>query len=215
MIKISAYKWVPPFVQGLVRDLRPRWALEELGLPYEVMLVALGPEQSDPDYRALQPFGQVPILEDGEIKLFESGAIVLHLASKSDVLLPRDTVERETAIAWIFAAINTMEVPITFGMRMTFANVTSGPLYDGNMEWIGRRLGELAAALGDNDYLVGNRFSAADLMMTTVLTQLRSTDLVAKHPTLVAYYARCTARPAYQKAMADQLAVFRANAPPA
>lgn len=215
MIEISAYKWVPPFVQGLVRDLRVRWALEEAGLPYRVKLVGLGPDQADPAYRALQPFGQVPTLQDGEIKLFESGAIVLHIASKTDALLPRDAAEREKAVAWLFAAINTIEVPITFALRMRFADVSEGKLYDGNMEWIGRRLGELTAALGERDYLVGERFTAADLMMATVLNQLRSTDLVAKHPALAAYHARCTARPAYRKALADQLAVFKENAPPA
>src|SRR6185312_17491450 len=112
MIRVSAYKWVPPFAQGLVRDLRVRWALEEAGLPYEMQLVALGEEQASPEYRAWQPFGQVPAYEEDGLRLFESGAIVLHIAEKSPALMPDDAVSREQVRQWLFAALNTVEWPI-------------------------------------------------------------------------------------------------------
>ncbi len=213
MIEISAYKWVPPFAQGLVRDLRVRWALEEAGLPYKVRLIALGPEQASPEYRALQPFGQVPAFRENGLTLFESGAIVLHIAEKSTVLMPNDPKAREETIAWLFAALNTVEVPIMFMVQLMFVGVTEGPIREAALERIARRLSEVSAALRGRAYLTGKRFTAADLMMSTVLNQLRDTGLIAKEPSLAAWHQRCMERPAYKKALADQLAVFKENAP--
>jgi glutathione S-transferase len=214
MIEITAYKWVPPFAQGLVRDLRVRWALEEAGLPYKVKLIALGPEQGSPEYRALQPFGQVPAFRENGLTLFESGAIVLHIAEKSDTLMPRDAKAREETITWLFAALNTVEMPIMFLVQLMFAGVTEGPIRESALQWIAKRLNEVSAAMQGRDYLIGDRFTVADLMMATVLNQLRETDLIAKQPTLAAWHRRCTERPAYKKVLADQLAVFKENAPP-
>jgi len=215
MIEISAYKWVPPFAQGLVRDLRVRWALEEAGLPYKVKLIALGPEQASPEYRALQPFGQVPAFRENGLTLFESGAIVLHIAENSAALIPNDPKAREETIAWLFAALNTVEVPIMFMVQLMFVGVTEGPIREAALERIARRLSEVSAALRGRAYLTGERFTAADLMMTTVLNQLRETDLITKEPCLAAWHQRCMERPAYKKALADQLAVFKENAPSA
>jgi glutathione S-transferase len=215
MIEISAYKWVPPFAQGLVRDLRVRWALEEAGLPYTVKLIALGPEQASAEYRALQPFGQVPAFREDGLTLFESGAIVLHIAERSEALMPRDAKGREETITWLFAALNTVETPIMFLIQSMFAGVTEGPIRDAAVEWIAKRLKDVSAAMKGRSYLTGERFTAADLMMATVLNQLRSTDLIAKEPIVEAWHERCTARPAYKKVLADQLAVFKENAPKA
>lgn len=213
MIEIVAYKWVPPFAQGLVRDLRVRWALEEAGLAYSVRLIALGPEQEAPDYRAMQPFGQVPVYREDGLTLFESGAIALHLAEKSEALMPRAL--REETIQWLFAALNTMEMPTMFLVQLLFAGVTEGPVREGALAYATRRLAELGRVLDGRDYLVGNRFTIADLMMSTVLDQVRDTDLVAKEPVVAAWHERCHARPAYKKSLADQLAAFREHAPPA
>jgi glutathione S-transferase len=215
MIEISAYKWVPPFAQGLVRDLRVRWALEEAGLPYKVKLIALGPEQASPEYRALQPFGQVPAFRENGLTLFESGAIVLHIAEKSTVLMPNDPKAREETIAWLFAALNTVEMPIMFLIQLMFVGVTEGPIREAALERIARRLSEVSAALRGRAYLTGERFTAADLMMSTVLNQLRDTGLIAKEPSLAEWHQHCIERPAYKKALADQLAVFKENAPSA
>ena len=215
MIEITAYKWVPPFAQGLVRDLRVRWALEEAGLPYKVKLIALGPEQGAPEYRALQPFGQVPAYRDEELTLFESGAIVLHIAEKSETLLPRSAKPRQEAITWLFAALNTVEMPIMFLIQLMFVGVTEGPIRQAALERIAKRLNELSAAMQGRAYLTGEKFTVADLMMATVLNQLRETDLLAKEPVVAEWHRRCTARPAYRKALSDQLAAFKENAPTA
>jgi len=214
-IKVSAFPWVPPFAQGLVRDIRVRWALEEAGLAYEERL--LGPDyKTSKDYRALQPFGQVPSYEEGGLVLFESGAIVLHIAECSDVLMPPDPAGRARVTAWMFSALNTIEPPV-----MALALVDhfhAGEEWTrlrrpGTIEAIQSRLTDLAACLDGRDYLEG-RFSAADLLMTTVLRALRETDLVAQIPALENYRLRCEARPAFQKALADQMAVFARHAPP-
>jgi glutathione S-transferase len=147
MIEITAYKWVPPFAQGLVRDLRVRWALEEAGLPYQVRLIALGPDQASPDYRAQQPFGQVPIYREDGLTLFESGAIVLHIAEKSKALMPRNAKAREETIAWLFAALNTIEMPIMFLVQLMFVGVTEGPIRQAALERIAKRLSEISAAM--------------------------------------------------------------------
>ncbi|HEX8308954.1 MAG TPA: glutathione S-transferase family protein [Allosphingosinicella sp.] len=211
MITVTAFKWVPPFVQGLVRDLRVRWALEEAGLRYEVKLLADG-EKDAAEYRAWHPFGQVPAYEENGLKLFESGAIVLRIAERSENLLPGDPAARARAIEWLFAALNTIEPAI--------AHLAGIDLFWADQEWaklrrpdaeagVTKRLGELAAALGDRAFLDGPRFTAGDLMMATVLRILRHTELVSKSG-LADYLARCETRPAFQRALAGQMAAFDA-----
>lgn len=210
MITISAYKWVPPQVRGLVRDLRPRWALEEAGIPYTEKLIGLGEDQASDWYRALQPFGQVPAMEEDGLKIFESGAIVLHIAQKSDVLMPKDEVSRLRTISWIFAAINSIEPPVQelALIQLAYADQewtkARKPMLD---EWITKRLAQLADVLDGKDWLEG-RFTAGDLMMVTVLRMLHTTDLLDKEPAIKAYVARGEARPAFQHALAAQLAAF-------
>ena len=209
-ITVTAFKWVPPFAKGLVRDLRVRWALAEAGLAYEERLI--GPEEQASDaYRRLQPFGQVPAYEEDGLELFESGAIVLHVAERAPALLPADAAGRARVTTWAFAALNSIEPPI-----QTLAGID---LFNAEQDWakarrpavvesVRQRLDQLAAALNGVDYLVANRFTAADLLTTTVLRILRHTDLVAQVPRLDAYQKRCEARPAFQQALAEQLAPF-------
>jgi glutathione S-transferase len=212
MITLTAYRWVPPFAQGLVKDLRVRWALEEAGLPYQERLI--GPEdQASAAYRALQPFGQVPAIEDGDLQLFESGSIVLHLAEQSEALAPRDAVGRARTRTWVFAALNSIE-PAVDGLGDTYRDAGQAwadARRPAALAYAEKRLAELEAWLGDRDYLEG-RFTAGDLMMTTVLRNLRQTTLIADRPALKAYKTRCEARPAFQKALADHLRPFEANA---
>jgi glutathione S-transferase len=215
MNKVSAFRWVPPFAQGLVRDLRVRWALEEAGLSYEARLI--GPEdQKSESYRRLQPFGQVPAYEENGLVMFESGAVVLHIAERSSTLMPSEPDARARVTTWMFAALNTVEPQIQ--------NLAEIDLFHAKEEWakarrpsaveaVNKRLTSLSAWLEGRDYLEA-RFTAADLLMTTVLRNLRHTELVAAMPVLEAYRQRCEARPAFQKALADQMAVFAANAPP-
>jgi glutathione S-transferase len=210
MIKVTGFKSVPPFAQGLVRDLRVRWALEEAGLRYETKLLGDG-EKDMPDYRAWQPFGQVPAYEENGLKLFESGAIVLRIAERSENLLPGDPAARARAIEWLFAALNTIEPPILSlaGIDLFYAGQEWARLRRPDAEAaVSKRLGELAAALGDKNCLDGARFTAGDLMMATVLRVLRHTALVAEQPALAAWLARCEARPAFQRALAGQMAGF-------
>jgi len=215
-IRITAFKWVPPMVQGLVRDLRLRWALEEAGLRYEEKLLGPG-EQNSPEHRAVQPFGQVPVYEEDDLVLFESGAIVLHIGERCPTLLPVDAAKRARARTWVLAALNSMEPHIQ--------SLTSGDLFFANEEWarlrrpdaekmVQTRLDQLAAALGTRDYLEGE-FTAGDLVMTTVLRLLRHTDLVTNMPVLAAYQARCEARPAFQRALAAQVGHFAKHVPAA
>ncbi len=210
MIEVSAFKWVPPFARGLVRDLRVRWALEEAGLPYRARLIDFD-DRETAAYRALQPFGQVPVYRDGELAMFESGAIVLHIAAGAPALMPADPDGRARATAWLFAALNSIEPPIQ--------NLAELDLFNADQEWarlrrpglvafVEQRLGELAASLADKDYLEEGGFTAGDLMMVTVLRNLRHTELMAQFPTLAAYQARCEARPAFQNALAAQLGDF-------
>jgi glutathione S-transferase len=215
-LTLTAFRWVPPFAQGLVRDLRVRWALEEAGRPYQVRLI--GPDdQKSADYLALQPFGQVPAIEDGELRLFESGAIVLHIAEGSPALLPSEAAARLRARTWMFAALSTVEPPIlalnVLGMSAPRSDGVA-PVRKEVSARVDSRLDSVAAFLADKDYLEGG-FSAADLLMTTVLRVLRDTDKVASRPVLAAYQGRCESRPAFAKALADQLAAFAQNAPPA
>jgi len=210
MITLTAYRWVPPFAQGLVKDLRVRWALEEAGLPYQERLLEAG-ENATPAYRALQPFGQVPVFEIEGLKLFESGAIVLHIAERAEVLMPTDGAGRERTRTWVFAALNSLE-PVVDSLGETESQdawaVARRPAV---LEKMHRRLDQLETWLGGKPYLEG-RFTAGDLVMTTVLRNLRQTDIVAERPKLKAYVARCEARPAFQKALADHMAPFEANA---
>ena len=209
MITISAFKWVPDFAYGQVRDLRASWALEEAGIPYKTRLLELG-DQDKPDYRALQPFGQVPILQDGDFTLFESGAIVLYIGERSDTLLPKDPLASAHATQWLIAALNSIE---PFLM-----NVALIDLFYANEEWAKlrrpgdfakRRLAGLSKSLGDKPYLDGDRFTAGDLMMTTVLRILKHTDIVTSDKRLAAYIDRCTARPAFKRALDAQVGDFR------
>jgi glutathione S-transferase len=209
MITIFAFKKVPPFAQGLVRDLRVRWALEEAGLPYQAKLIG-AVDLASPDYRRRQPFGQVPVLEEDGLVLFESGSIVLHIGARSEALLPADEAARARAVTWMFAALNTVEVAIRSLVELD--------IFHAGEEWaklrrpdvekkVKLRLAELGARLGDRDYLE-DRFTAGDLIMTTVLRILRHTDLVEAEPRLKAYQARCEARPAFQRALGDHMAAF-------
>jgi glutathione S-transferase len=213
MITLTAFRWVPPFAQGQVRDLRVRWALEEAGIPYRERLI--GPaDQATAAYRALQPFGQVPAIETDELKLFESGAIVLHIAEHSEMLMPCDANGRARTITWMFAALNSVEPPILELGRLDFFHAGEAwaaarrPMA---VEAAQKRLAALEDWLGPRDYLE-NRFTAGDLLMTTVLRILRHTDIVTGRPALKAYQERCEARPAFQKAMADHLKPFEASA---
>jgi glutathione S-transferase len=214
MITISAFAWVPDFAQGLVRDLRARWALEEAGLPYRTRLLEKG-DQDKPDYRALQPFGQVPILEEDGRVLFESGAIVLYIGERSEALLPRDAAARARATQWLIAALNSVE-PYVMNVALidlAYANEEWAKLRrPGAVEFLQRRLAALSNCLGDKPYLDGDRFTAGDLMMTTVLRMLRHTDIVTSDARLAAYIERCTARPAFKRAVDAQIGDFRAAA---
>lgn len=209
VIEVTAFAWVPDFARGLVRDLRVRWALEEAGLAYrERLLDAMKPRPEA--YFQEQPFGQVPAYRDDTVQLFESGAIVLHIGEGSEALLPRDAAGRARATAWLIAALNSIEPRI---MELAIIDFFHPDAEWGRLrrpevvEKVREKLGRLAAALGDKDYLE-DRFTAGDLMMTTVLRNLRHTDLVSEHANLVGYQARCEARPAFQRALAAQLAVF-------
>src|SRR5262245_5525214 len=211
MINCYAFGAVPRFAQGLVRDLRVRWALEEAGLPYRVTLVGeyegVMPLST---YRAIQPFGQVPAIEDGNLRLFESGAIVLHVAERSDTLLPADPAVRAQAIQWIFAALNTIEIPIERLAEIDLFHPDERWAKERRpaaVEFVRRRLATLASCLDGREHLVGS-FTAADILMVSVLRVLRHTDLLEEEPVLVAYKQRCEARPAFQKALADQMATF-------
>lgn len=215
MIRLTAFRWVPQFAQGLVRDLRARWALEEAGIPYETRLI--GPEdQKSESYRRLQPFGQVPVIEDGDLTLFESGSIVLYVAEQTEALMPPDPNGRAKARTWVFAALNSIE-PF-------MQNLATIDLFNANEEWaklrrpealnsLRKRLSELEKRMEGREFLE-DRFTAGDLMMTTVLRIPRHIDLLAKEfPILDAYKKRGEARPAFSRALAAQMKPFAENAP--
>jgi glutathione S-transferase len=210
MITISAFRSVPPFARGQVRDLRVRWALEEAGLPYRTRLLMQG-DQDKPEYRKLQPFGQVPILEEDGVVLFETGAIVLHIGERCETLLPEDQAARARATQWLIAALNSIE-PFVMNVAVIdlfYADQEWAKLRrPGAVQFLQRRLAALSKALGDNPYLDGDRFTAGDLMMSTVLRILRHTDIVTSDRRLAAYIERCTARPAFQRALDSQLSDF-------
>jgi glutathione S-transferase len=211
---ITAFERSPDRGRGLARDMRVRWALEEAGQPYEVRLVSFG-AMKEPAHRALHPFGQIPTYEEGDLVLFETGAIVFHIAERHAGLLPVDANARARAITWMFAALNTVETPIL--------DLQTTKFLEGDKTWyeqrlplvqdrIRDRLGELSARLGDADWLDG-AFSAGDLMMVAVLLRLKPSGMLDAYPNLSAYVARGEARPAYQRAFAAQLAVFTGQPP--
>lgn len=213
-ITITAFERSPDGGKGLARDTRVRWALEEAGRPYAVRLVSF-PALKQPAHLAFHPFGQIPTYEEDGLVLFETGAIVLHIAERHGGLLPADAGARARAIAWLFAALNTVEPPI-----LELANAV---LLEGDRPWrdarlplvkdrVRDRLRQLSARLGDADWLDG-AFSAGDLMMASVLLRLRSSGILDEYPNLAAYVARGEARPAYKRAFAAQLAVNAAKPP--
>jgi len=211
---ITAFERSPDRGRGLARDMRVRWALEEVGQPYEVRLVSFS-AMKEPAHRALHPFGLIPTYEEGALVLFESGAIVFHIAERHAGLLPDDANARARAITWMFAALSTVELPIH--------DLATTRLLEGDKSWYEERLplvedrlrirlGELSARLGDADWLDG-AFSAGDLMMVAVLLRLKASGKLDKYPNLSAYIARGEARPAYKRAFAAQLAVFTGKPP--
>ena len=211
-IEITAFRWVPDFAQGLVRDLRVRWALEEAGLDYRVRLLD---QERPPEYLLEQPFDQVPCFNDGKVRIFETGAIVQYIGEQSETLLPRDPQGRFRAIQWTYAALNSVEP--------AFINLLLVDIFYAGEEWAKLRrpgaedfarlkLKRVSDWLDGNEWLE-DRFTIGDLLMVTVLRFLRHTELVAEFPNLKDYLARGEARPAFQRALADQLAVFAANQP--
>ena len=212
LIELSAFRQVPPFAQGLVRDLRVRWALEEAGIPYRERLIGAG-DLATAANRALQPFGQVPAIETDGVKLFESGAIVLHIAERSDALMPPDTNGRARTIAWMFAVLNSVEPAVQklAELDIFHGGETWAKEQRPALELAGKRLAALEDWLRDRDYLE-HRFTAGDLLMTTVLRILRDTGIIDERPVLKAYKERCEARPAFQKALADHLRPFETSA---
>lgn len=206
---ITVFESSPDRGKGLARDMRVRWALEEAGQPYEVRLVSFS-AMKEPAHMALHPFGQIPTYEEGDLVLFESGAIVFHIAQHHAGLLPEDANARARAITWMFASLNTVEPPIL--------DLQTAKFLEGGKSWatermplvldrIRGRLSQLADRLGDADWLDG-AFSAGDLMMIGVLLRLKASDLLDDYPNLAAYVARGEARPAFKRAFAAQLAIF-------
>ncbi|AGC42953.1 glutathione S-transferase [Myxococcus stipitatus DSM 14675] len=210
-ITITAFESSPDRGRGLARDMRVRWALEEVGQPYEVRLLSFE-AMKEPAHKALQPFGQIPTYEEGELTLFESGAIIFYIAERHAGLLPDDANGRARVVSWMFASLNTVEPPI-FDRSLVTILERDQPWYEHRLRaldgLIRKRLGDLSARLGDADWLEG-AFSAADILMVTVLRRIQGVGILEAHPNLVAYVARAEARPAYQRAFAAQLAVFNA-----
>jgi glutathione S-transferase len=213
-ITITAFERSPDGGMGLARDTRVRWALEEAGQPYQVRPVSFA-AMKEPAHLALHPFGQIPTYEEGGLVLFESGAIIFHIASRYTGLLPEEANARARAVSWMFAALNTVEPPI---LELSIAKFQEGgqpwskerlPLIT---ERIRTRLGQLAARLGEAEWLDGG-FSAGDLLMVSVLLRARPSGILDEFPSLAAYVARGEARPAYQRAFADQLAFNTAGGP--
>ncbi|HJY75994.1 MAG TPA: glutathione S-transferase family protein [Burkholderiales bacterium] len=211
-ITITAFERSPDGGRGLGRDTRVRWALEEVGQPYKVRPVSFR-AMKEPAHLALHPFGQIPTYEEGDLALFETGAIVLHIAERHAGLLPVDGNARARAITWMFAAVNTVEPPIL--------ELANAKLLEGDKPWnkerqplvedrARSRLDQLARRLGDADWLDG-AFSAGDLMMASVLLRLRASGILGEYPSLAAYVARGEARPAYKRAFDAQLALYKAN----
>ena len=211
---ITAFERSPDRGKGLGRDTRVRWALEEVGQPYDVRLLSFT-ALKEPAHRALHPFGQIPTYEEGDLALFESGAIVLHIAERHAGLLPNDANARARAITWMFAALNTVEPPI-FDRGIAMLLERDKTWYEERLpileDRVHVRLGELSSRLGDANWL-DDVFSAGDLLMVTVLRRLNGSGMLEKYPNLAAYVARGEARPAYKRAFGDQLAVFTGKRP--
>lgn len=214
-IEVTAFRWVPPGAQGMVKDLRVRWALEEAGLDYRVRLIGL---ERPPGYLQDQPFNQVPCLSDGTVRIFESGAILQYIGEKTETLLPRDPQARYRAIQWTYAAVSSVEPFVQFRslLNVVFADQEwaepAKPTFD---HYARLRLQQLSERLGDAEWLEGNRFTIGDLMMVTVLRIADRSGQLANCPNLSAYVKRGEARPAFRRALGDQLAVFAANEPQA
>ena len=207
---ITTFGWVPEFARGFVRDMRPRWAFEEVGQPYAVKLIT---DSKSPEHRRSQPFGQVPTYRDDEVAIFESGAIVLRIAERAGKLIPSEPAARMRALQWVAAALNSVE-PYVMALAVN-------DIFEADREWsqarhvkvvadLKARLADLEAALGDNVWLDGHEFTVGDLMMVSVLGPLRNSNELAGFPVLAAYIARGESRPAHRKAMADHLATFDA-----
>jgi glutathione S-transferase len=211
---ITAFEQSPDRGKGQARDMRVRWALEEVGQPYDVRLLSFK-AMKEPAYRALHPFGQIPAYEEGDLVLFESGAIVLHIAERHAGLLPDDANGRARAITWMFAALNTLEPPIVEREQTSYFE-RDKPWYHERLpileDRVRGRLGQLSSRLGDADWLDGT-FTAGDLMMVMVLRRLNESSLLGEYPNLFAYVARGEARPAFKRAFDAQLAVFTAARP--
>lgn len=209
---ITAFERSPDRGKGLARDMRVRWALEEVGQPYEVRLESFA-ALKQPAHRARNPFGQIPTYEEGDLTLFESGAILLYVAERHAGLLPEDADARARTIMWMFAALNTIEPPI-FDRSLVQIIERDQPWFQQRLssleKLIGTRLGELSAHLGNADWLDG-AFSAADILMVTVLRRLEGSGLLETNPNVAAYVARGEARPAFKRAFEAQLAVFKAS----
>ena len=215
MQEVTAYTWVPDFAQGFVKDLRVRWALEEAGTPYTERLI--GHDMKDrPEHLARQPFAQVPVYRDDGVELFESGAIVLHIAQGSEALMPPDAAGRARVMSWAFAALNSVEPHVM--------NVRGTELFSGDAPWapgflasargsLEGRLGRLSGWLKGKEYLEAGRFTAGDLLMASVLRELETEPTFQKFPDLAAYCDRCVSRPAFARAMDAQLKVFAAHEP--
>jgi len=212
-IEITAFRWVPEFAQGVVRDLRARWALEEAGLDYRVRLLD---QQRPPEYLLEQPFDQVPIFRDGEVRIFESGAIAQYIGEKSEALLPRDPQGKYRAIQWTYAALNSVE-PALMNLLLIdlfFTGEEWAKLRRPGAEEFARlKLKRVSDWLGNKQWLEGDRFSIGDLLMITVLRFLRHTNLVAEFPNLADFVRRGEARPAFQRALNDQLATYKQHEP--
>ena len=212
-IEITAFAWVPDFAQGVVRDLRVRWALEEAGLDYKVRLLG---QQRPSEYLLEQPFDQVPCFNDGKVRIFETGAILQYIGEQRESLLPRDPQQRFRAIQWTYAALNSVEPTVVnlLLIDIVYAGEEWAKLRrPGAVDFANLKLKRVSDWLGDKQWLEGDRFTIGDLMMITVLRFLRHTDLVAGFPNLMAYIQRGEARPAFQRALADQLAAYRENEP--
>ncbi len=205
---LTTYDWVPNSPRGHVRDLRVRWALEEAGLPYRIATVPITDKTAE--HLRHQPFGQVPWLTDGDLSIFESGAILLHLGGKSAALMPTDAQGRSTVTEWVFAALNSVEMPV---LPWTFFNFRKDDFASPGGKWLAdfltARLDRLEPVVAGRDWLAG-AFSVADIAMADVLRPLQRFGGLAAHPACHAYVARATARPAFQKALADQMAHFAA-----
>jgi glutathione S-transferase len=210
---ITAFEASPDRGRGHARDMRVRWALEEVGQPYDVRLVSFA-EMKQPAHRALHPFGQIPTYEEGGLHLFETGAIVLHIAERHPGLLPDGANARARAVAWMFAALNSVEPPIV-EREAAMLMERDKPWYEARLPLLEdrarRRLADLSTRLGNAEWLDGP-FTAADLLLVTVLRRPAAADLLESYPNLEAYVARGEARPAWKRAFADQLAVFTAKA---